>query len=307
MRLLEDCPDPYLEAKLLLLHATGISEQRFFSSPEKKLSEAQKRKFFALVEKRRSGVPLAYLTGKKEFWSIPFKILPGVFIPRPETELVVEKVVEFSSGKRQIIVDIGTGCGNIAISLAAELPQAEIVATDISERALKLARMNALKITSSSSLAKIRRFKLQGQEAPESGCRRLSTSDEKINNITFAKGSLFTPLKRLNLEGKCDFIVSNPPYVLEKEWEELSPSIRGHEPKSALVGGKTGLEFIEKLVKGSPLFLKPGGMLIIEIGYGQRDKVLSLFEEGWIDVCSHRDLSSIYRVISARYRPQVVG
>lgn len=263
--LLQDLPLPELEAKLLFLKSSSLVEEQFYSSPEKKVSRKEERQFFKLVSKRRSGFPLSYLTGIKEFWSIPFRISPGIFIPRPETELIVEKVLELSSEREETIVDIGTGCGNIAISLGKELPQARIIATDISQKVLKMARQNA--------------------------------SLQKASGITFARGSLFLPLKKLGLEKRCDFIVSNPPYVSEEEWERLPLEIRNHEHKSAVKAGVTGLEVIHKLIQGAPLYLKPGGYLLIEIGEGQREDVISFFGSEWSEVKCYSDLSRTPRVV----------
>jgi release factor glutamine methyltransferase len=264
--LLKDLRLPELEAKLLLLQCASIAEEQFYSFPERKLSRKEERRFYKLVSKRLRGFPLPYLTGIKEFWSIPFKISPGILIPRPETELIVEKVLELSMRENETIVDIGTGCGNIAVSLAKELPKARIVATDKAKRALRLAKLNA--------------------------------SRQKISNIVFARGGLFSALDRLKLEGKCDFVVSNPPYVSEEEWPKLDREIRNHEPKIALVAGKSGLEVIDKLIQGAPPYLKPGGVLLVEIGFGQKDKVLSLFDSNpaWKKVNIFKDLKGISRV-----------
>ncbi|MEE9390639.1 MAG: peptide chain release factor N(5)-glutamine methyltransferase [Candidatus Aminicenantaceae bacterium] len=269
--LLNDFPQPALEAKILLLKCCSGEEEELLSSPDKKLTRREERGFYKLASKRRAGFPLAYLTGTKEFWSIPFRVFSGVLIPRPETELIVEKVLELNQApapEPETIVDIGTGCGNIAISLAKELPQARIFATDNSRKALTVARLN-------SSLL-------------------------ETDNITFAVGSLFSPLRRFKLEKKCDFIVSNPPYVSEQEWEELAEEIKNHEPKKALVPGETGLEIIKDLIKGSPRFLKAGGYLVFEIGEGQKKRVLSLFNSNWRKVSCFNDLNGIPRVVVAR-------
>ena len=118
--LLKNASDPYLEAKLLLLKSLGISEESFYSYPERKVSKPVGLKFLKLISKRREGIPLAYVLEEKEFWSIRFKVSPGVLIPRPETELLVEKVVELSSRRKELIIDIGTGVGNVCISLAKD-------------------------------------------------------------------------------------------------------------------------------------------------------------------------------------------
>lgn len=262
--LLENISHPDLEAKLLLLKCVSLTEEQFYTSPDYKLSRVQEKRFYKLISRRLAGYPLPYLTGLKEFWSIPFSVFPGVLIPRPETELIVEKTIELSSQGDETIVDIGTGCGNIAISLARELPKARIVATDTSKKALKTARSNAFK--------------------------------QQIPVIRFARGNLFAPLRRLCLERKCDFIVSNPPYVSKEEWAKLPEEIKNHEPKGALVAGKSGLEIIKKLVQGAFLYLKPGGYFLVEIGFGQEEKVLSFFNPSWEEVIFFKDLAGISRL-----------
>lgn len=266
--LLKKVPNPALEVKVLITKSLGISEESFYSCPERNVSRNQRMEFLRLVSKRLEGMPLAYVIEEREFWSLPFKIAPGVLIPRPETELLVEKVIEFSSGEKEWIVDVGTGVGNIAVSLAKELPKAEIVATDVLQKALDTAELNA--------------------------------ALHKIATVTFVKGSLFEPLEKLKLQEKCDFIVSNPPYVSEKEWTSLQEEIRNYEPKEALVAGESGLEFIERLIEGAPTFLKAGGFLCLEIGFGQKEKVLSLFGDKWDDPRCFDDLSGIPRLITAK-------
>lgn len=266
--LLKNSPHPALESKILLLESLDVSEEFFYAHAGRDVPDLKERKFRELISDRLKGMPLAYLTGKKEFWSLPFRVSPGVLIPRPETELLVEKVIQLSPKKGEIIVDIGTGAGNIAVSLAGELPQARILATDISSPPLETAQMNA--------------------------------SRHKATNIAFLKGNLFLPLKRLGLEGKCDFIISNPPYVSEAQWETLPEEIRLYEPKKALVSGKTGLEILSELVSGAPRFLRPGGHLCLEIGFGQKDEVLSFFGNGWAEVDCFEDLSGVPRVVVGR-------
>jgi release factor glutamine methyltransferase len=265
---LEDCPDVSVESKVLLLKSLSISEEVFYSHPGRRVTESEKRRFYELVHKRRQGIPLAYVVGEKEFWSLPFKVSPGVLIPRSETELLVEKIVELSGRTEEVIIDIGTGCGNIAVCLARELPEARIIATDISAEALKTARWNA------------------------SRC--------EAARITFFKGDLFSALTGQNLEGRCDFVVSNPPYVSEDEWKTLQSDIRLHEPKEALVPGKTGLEIVERIASDASKFLKPGGYLCLEIGFGQLNDVLKLFGKEWEAVDHFKDLNGIPRLITAK-------
>ncbi len=268
--LLRGFPQPHLEAKMLLLKSISLSEEQFFTSGEREVSSARRKRYLKLLSRRLSGFPLPYLTGTREFWSIPFRVAPGVFIPRPETELLVEKALEHSSEEKKTIVDIGTGCGNIAVSLARELPRSRIVATDTDLNALKLARLNAVAWS--------------------------------VKNIIFARGSLFSPLTRLRLRGKCDVIVSNPPYVSLKEWETIGREIQNFEPPNALLAGETGLEIIQQLIRSAPVYLKPGGLLLIEIGYGQKEKVQSVFDSDpvWKEVNFFEDLSGIDRVVSGK-------
>lgn len=265
--LLYGVANPAIEAKILLMTAARLGEVEFLASPERTLSVTQEKKFYRLIGKRLAGRPLAYITGKKEFWSLPFKIVPGVLIPRPETELIVETVLGMSPEAGETIVDIGTGSGNLAVALGKELPYARIIATDVSSKALKLAEYNA--------------------------------KQNGVKNIKFVRGSLFSPLKELKLEGRCGFIVSNPPYVSAGEWIGLPAEVREHEPKRAFLGGKSGLEFIGKLVRGAPAYLRPGGTLVFEIGQGQANSALDLFDARWAGVEVLPDLQGIPRVVKA--------
>jgi release factor glutamine methyltransferase len=255
-----------MNAKILLCESASISIEQFHASPEKKVTKNQADFFFHLITKRLQGFPLAYLTGKKEFWSLVFAVNPEVLIPRPETELVVEQAISLSP-QTGTIADIGTGCGIIAVSLAKELPQIRVVATDISKKALETALLNA--------------------------------KTHKLDRIEFYQGNMLAPLRKLKLEDSCDIIVSNPPYVSEEEWEELSPEITEHEPKKALVAGQTGLEHIEELVNQAPAYLKSGGFLIFEFGAEQKEKILTIFGQEWIEKRSYNDLYGIPRVMVA--------
>jgi len=267
-KLLHDVAAPAIEAKVLLLQATGLSEVEFLASPGQAVRARDKQKYRRLIEKRLSGVPLAYIVRRKEFWSLPLRVQPGVFIPRPETELLVEKTLDLAVSGEVTIVDIGTGSGNIALALAGELPKARIIATDVSARALRVARLNA--------------------------------QDHGLENVTFVRRSLFSALDGLGLEGKCDFIICNPPYVSASDWESLPREIKDHEPSRAFLGGKTGLDFIRRLIKGSPAFLKPGAHLLFEVGYDQAETIVSWLGPGWAEVASFADLRGIKRVVKAR-------
>jgi release factor glutamine methyltransferase len=260
--------EPTLESKILLLKAASLTEAEFFASPGRPLTRAAEDRFWRLIDKRLKRRPLAYLIGEQEFWSLPFTVSPGVFIPRPETEVIVERVKALSSGQEENIADIGTGSGSLAVSLAKELALARIVATDVSRRALRTAILNA--------------------------------SRHNVSSVTFIQGSLFAPLKDLSLEGRLHFLVSNPPYVSEKEWRSCQPEIRLHEPKRALVPGKTGMEFIRRLIQGAARYLRHSGYLLFEIGEGQVDSALSRLDRRWEYIKVTNDLAGIPRVVECR-------
>jgi release factor glutamine methyltransferase len=243
-----------------------VDEVCFWTSPESIVAPLAKREFLALVRRRRAGAPLAYLTGEREFWSLPFEVAPGVLVPRPETELLVEKALDFAPHVGSVIVEIGTGCGAVAVALAKELPRAKVVAADVSRRALAVARRNA---------------------------RRHGAA------VTFAASNLFRGLSRLIPPGGADLIVSNPPYIAEAEWPRLPLEVR-REPRTALVAGPTGLEFISRLIAGAASRLKPGGRLLFEVGRGQARRALGLFDSGWDDKKAFKDLRGICRVVAAR-------
>jgi release factor glutamine methyltransferase len=264
--LLQDRPEALLEAKVLLLRAAALTEERYLAAPNDPCSPKAEAYFRRLVVKRLGGVPLAYLTGVKEFWSIPFKVTPSVLVPRPETEVLVEKVLELSTRESESILDVGTGSGCIAVALAKELPRARIQAVDISERALRVARRNA--------------------------------ALQKARHIQFQRSDLFSAFRGTG--ARFDFIVSNPPYVSRDEWDGLPPDVRDFEPRRALLSGESGLETIERLVRRAGTFLRPGGYLIFEIGDGQRDRVLSLFGKRWTEIETAWDMAGKPRVITAR-------
>ncbi len=259
-----------LEARLLLQKALGIDEKEFILGLEERVSPSQQKHFTRLLRQRLTGCPLALILGEKEFWSLPLRVKKGVFLPRPETETLVELALGLPWPENGLVVDLGTGCGAIACALARERPKATIVATDISKRAIRLAQENAARL--------------------------------KIRNIIFVHGTFFLPLQARRLEGKCDLIVSNPPYVMADDWAFLSPAIRLFEPRRALVAGKTGLEAIRRLAKEAPAFLRPGGYLLLEIGEGQLDSVLEVLKRsGWDEVSWKEDLAHTPRVVAARW------
>jgi len=273
-----DVPSFALAAELLLLHVTGRDRTWMYSHPEEILPAAEIAAFCALVDRRCQGEPTQHLTGKQEFWGLEFQVTPDVLIPRPETEHVVEVALDRLavrelragrsaklSGTGVTIVDIGTGSGCIALALAKELPSAIIYASDISRAALEVARRNAERLGFAA-------------------------------RIRFLESHLFDAFLPL----KFDLIVSNPPYVARREANSLPREVRDYEPESALYGGEEGYEVYGPLVAQARSFLKPGGLLVLELGHDSLTAVQALLETpAWANIGIAHDLSGIPRVLSA--------
>ena len=265
--------DASVEAELLLGHVLGVSRTGLYTEPERPLTSAETERLRHLVRRRLDREPAAYILGHCEFYGINFYVDSHTFIPRPETELLVEKAVELARrishrGEQTIIADIGTGCGAIAISLALALPGAKIYGTDISPSALQVAEVN---------------------------CRRHGVD----GRVELLQGNLLEPLPRA-----VDMIVANLPYVRDCEFRDLSPEIREHEPKIALAGGRDGLDKIREMLeqmrgKGGTLGAEGPTCFLLEIGQGQGEMVASLvgnyFQEASVELIS--DLGGVERVV----------
>lgn len=263
-------PSHALAAELLLMHALGRDRAWVYAHPEAVLDNEVAQRFSMLVKERAAGVPTQYLTGKQEFWGLEFEVTPAVLIPRPETEHVMEVVLERLGEQRRQgnlrIADIGTGSGCIAVALARELPNGEILATDVSNAALEVARRNA-------------------EQHGVSG------------RIHFAKYDL---LGAAGEARRFDLIVSNPPYVARNEEAQLQREVREHEPEQALYGGPTGVEIYSRLVDEAASCLESGGLLAVEIGYGASERAQQLLDRArWENIHVANDLAGIPRVISA--------
>jgi release factor glutamine methyltransferase len=295
-----------LAAELLLLHATGRTRTSLYSHPEDQLTESESQNYFAMIERRAAGVPTQHLTGKQEFWGLEFAVTPDVLIPRPETEHVIEvaldrlalrdlraKQMQNMSGEGLLIADIGTGSGCIALALAKELPAANIYALDISRAALAVAQRNATRLGFSDRIAFLESNLLSGlatAEAPDIapllGNPRSCISGESA--VTSRESLRF------------DLIVSNPPYIARREAVTLAPEVRDHEPAIALFGGEEGYEFYADLITQSAAHLKPGGILVLELGHDSLPAVQPLLDAlVWINVRTTNDLAGLPRVLSA--------
>jgi release factor glutamine methyltransferase len=273
-------PSHALAAELLLMHVLGRDRAWIYTHPEAPLDTAAMESYFALVGRRAAGEPVQYLTGKQEFWGLEFEVTPAVLIPRPETEHVVEVALERlsargASGRPLRIADVGTGSGCIAVALARELPHAEIVATDISPAALEVARRNAARHAASDRIHFLQTDLLESLLAN--------------SRVSGHESHLF------------DLIVSNPPYIARDEAASLPREVREHEPEEALFGGAAGLEIYARLIEQAGSLLSPGGILIVELGYGSDERVQEMFhvKHCWHKVSILNDLAGIPRVLSA--------
>jgi release factor glutamine methyltransferase len=250
------------DAELLLLHITGLTRAELMTHPDRELSESQMSAYRAAIARRARNEPVQYITGTQEFYGRSFAVTPAVLIPRPETEHLVESVLALQPAPKRVL-DIGTGSGILAISLALEFPDAIVTATDISAEALAVARQNA---------------------------RSLGA-----NRVQFVESDLFAALA----DERFDCIVANPPYVATTE--ALEPQVRDYEPVTALYAGEDGLAVYRRLIPQAFEHLEPGGHLLIEIGHGQRDAVAGLLRlSSFESIRFINDLQGIPRVTSAR-------
>jgi release factor glutamine methyltransferase len=262
-------PSPRMNAELLLMFTLNCDRAHLYAHPERELTTDESSRYEAALKERARGVPAQYITGHQEFWGMDLIVTPAVLIPRPETEHVIETVLDCvgrapSPASRLRLADVGTGSCCIALALAKELPQAEIRASDISPVALEIARVNAA------------RHQLE-------------------NRIQFYEADLLEGIP----DNSFDFIVSNPPYVGECEADQVQLEVRKFEPRDAVFAGVTGAEVIERLIPQARAALKPGGWLVIEIGDAIAQPTKQLLQD-WNDVRITADLQSIPRVARAR-------
>ena len=253
-----------LTAEVLLARLLGRDRAYLYAHPEQELPSALEGRWREWIARRAAGVPLQHLTGEQEFFGRTFLVTSETLIPRPETELLVEAALErMPAGMALDVAEIGAGSGCVAITLALERPRAQILATDISAAALAVARENA---------------------------RRLGAA------VQFAEGDLLA-----GLAGAFDLVVSNPPYLSDAELTEAPTEVREHEPAGALAAGPTGLEVYARLIPEAWRRLRPGGWLLLELGYASAPGVRALLApDAWGEVATRRDLQQWERVLEAR-------
>ncbi len=252
-------PSAALDAEILVAHVLGARRAVLAADPDRPLAPEEMFALESLVRRRLAGEPVAYLTGRREFWSLELEVTPDVLVPRPETELVVERVLAALAGAaRPAVLDLGTGSGAIGLAVARERPGALVTATDASAAALAVAGRNAARLG--------------------------------LRNLRFLQGAWFEPLAG----SRFDVIASNPPYVAAGD-----PALAAlaHEPRGALVAGPDGLDAIAVIVPAAPAHLEPGGRLVVEHGAGQGAAVRALFSAaGFSAVATRADLAGHERV-----------
>jgi release factor glutamine methyltransferase len=257
---------PALDVETILCHVLGKSPSHLYSHPELTLPDSQARRFFELLARRQAGEPVAYLTGTKGFWNIELNVTPSVLIPRPETELLVELALSLDQDQIRCMVDLGTGSGAIAISVAGERPQWNILATDISTEALATAHKNAL------------------------------SNHVKIN---FMEGHWCQPLANMRV----DLIVCNPPYIAADD-PHLAQADLKYEPAAALISGTDGLAALREIIQTSRHHLNPTGWIILEHGYDQSNSVCAMLElNGYHAIEPYQDIAKTDRAVVARFDP----
>jgi release factor glutamine methyltransferase len=271
----KEIESPRLSAEVLLSHQLNIDRVKLYLSFDQPLHEKEVAGYRSLIKRRLGREPLQYITGVQEFWSLDFTVGPPVMVPRPETELLVEHALALCRGNRLAegpcarILDLGTGCGALAVVIARELETVAVWASDVSQEALDIARGNA---------------KRHGVE----------------ERIEFVLSDMWEGFSKLGLT--FDIIVSNPPYINSDAMDSLPPEVRDHEPKHALDGGEEGMFYIRNIIKEAPKHLNPGGWILLEMDPEQTPKALGLIEENnsYGKKARHKDYSHHHRVVMAQ-------
>lgn len=256
-RLARVADDPRHEAQILLEAAIGKSRSHLIAHPEEQVLDCEATdRYEAGITRRAHGEPIAYILGEKEFWSLPLRVGPEVLVPRPETELVVERsLARLPAAFDGEVLDLAAGSGAIALAIASERPACRVVGTDVSPAAVELAHANAVRLD--------------------------------LANARFLAGSWYEPVRGESF----DLIASNPPYIAEDD-PRVEPAVRRYEPHDALFSGPSGLEALRAVVSGAPGHLNPGGWLVVEHGDTQGPAVRDLFAAaGFARITTHRDLA----------------
>ncbi|TCU79077.1 release factor glutamine methyltransferase [Tissierella praeacuta] len=268
--LLRKSKAPILDSILIMCKLLDVDKSYIYTYGEREVSKEIESKFLQLVERRTEGYPIQYILGEREFMGLDFYLEEGVLIPRPDTEVLVEYIIDYINkrykNKRIKVLDLGIGSGAISLSIANYCKDVFVYGVDISDTAIKIANINKSKFG--------------------------------LSNVNFYKGDLFEAIESLDLEKEFQIIVSNPPYIASEEIETLDITVKDFEPRSALDGGVDGLDFYRKITPESRKYLKDNGLLIYEIGYNQGEEVRNiLIDEGFREVSILKDLQGHTRVV----------
>ena len=257
---------PRLDVELLLQKCLGDVDRIYIHmNLDKKLSDTQKEYFLSMIKDRLNGRPIAYIVGHREFMGLDFYVKEGVLIPRPDTETLVEEIIEICKDKYVNILDIGTGSGAITVSLAKYLPKSKLTSFDISDIPLEVGKINAI-------------------------------NNGVDNKIEFIKSDLFSAIKEKDI--KFDVIVSNPPYIRKADMNTLHTQVKDYEPYNALEGGIDGLDFYKNITEQSHLYINKGGVLAYEVGHDQAQDVAMIMQNnGYNNIYTKKDIQGIDRVV----------
>lgn len=270
---LEYC-NPLFESRLILAEILNVDKSYIYTYGDKKVSEDIQNRFIERLKKRATGYPMAYILNEKQFMGLDLYIEEGVLIPRPDTEILVEYVINYIENNYKDskinVLDIGIGSGAISLSIGNYCPNTRVYGMDIGDTPIKVSNINKEKLS--------------------------------LSNVSFHQGDLFRAIKDLELEGKCEIIISNPPYISKDQIKTLQKDVVDYEPLLALDGGIDGLDFYRKITIEAKHYLVKGGMLIYEIGYDQGPALTNIMrQEGFKDIKIVKDLQGLDRVILGLY------
>lgn len=261
---------PRVDAEILLRCVLACSRSDLYAHSSRLLGRAERHRFQALVLRRRESEPLQYLTGTQAFRHLEILVGPGVLVPRPETEIVVERVLQLlRSVEAPLVLDLGTGSGAIALSIASERPDARVWGADISSDALRWTRLNLERL--------------------------------RLGNVTLLEGDLFEPIPE-DLKGEFHLVICNPPYLSLEEFESAPQDIRSHEPRIGTLSGPTGLETSTRVIEQAVNWLRPGAWLVLEIAPQRAGEIRQLLSRGYDAVGIHRDLARRERIAEGKRR-----
>ncbi len=271
-KLLRECgiPSSRLEAEILLCVLLNCDREKIFSDPDKIVPEDVAQKYLQVIHKRGKRYPFQYLINKQEFYSLEFYVDERVFIPRQESELLIDEFIKLNATSSPCVIDIGTGSGNLAVIIATHAPGAYVFATDLFLDVLDVAKRNAER-------------------------------HHVAERITFVQGYFLEFFKTSLKESIFDFIISNPPYIRTSKMDNLQEEVKKYEPSSSLDAGENGLTSYNEIIPASYTLLRKGGNLILELGYGQASEVIDLILEHPFDkIYTKKDLQGIERIVVAR-------